>query len=97
MAVKIITGQIVCQPVVLTDESQALVLIAVKSNEKYVELHYKHRRSCLNKSLSRNYANSTLSKIATSSIGETVEVEIFDSTGEIIEFKNITRGDLMRK
>lgn len=97
MTMKVITGQIVCQPVVLTDEDQALVLIAVKSNEGYKEMHCIKHKSSLHKSLQWNYANSMFSKIATSSIGETVEVEISPSTGEIFSFKNITREDVMCK
>ena len=96
MAVKVITGQLVCQPVVLTDESQALVLIAIKSNEGYREMYRNSRKSSLIKSLSRNYANTIFSHIATSSIGETVEVK-YDSTGEILDFKNITRKNAMCK
>ena len=95
MAVKVITGQLVCQPVVLTDESQALVLIAIKSNEGYREMYRNSRKSSLNNSLSWNYVNSIFSHIATSSIGETVEVKIYDSTGEILDFKNITRKNAM--
>ena len=97
MSVKIITGQIVCQPVVLTGDDQALVLIAVKSNEEYKEMHYTKHKYSLQKSLSWNYANSMFSKIATSSIGETVEVEISHSTAEIFSFKNITREGFMCK
>ena len=97
MSVKVITGQIVCQPVVINDENEALVLVVVKSNEQYTELHYTRHRSSLHKSLSWNYANSMFSKIATSSIGETVEVEISHSTGEIFSFKNITREGVMCK
>ena len=94
MEVKVITGQLACQPVVLSNENQAIVLIAVKSDEGYIEMHRNSHASCLNKSLSWNYANTIFSHIATSSIGETVEVEISVSNGEILDFKNITRGDV---
>ncbi len=76
MELKIITGQIVCQHVVINDENEALVLVVIKSNERYTKLHYTHHRTSLHKSLSWNFAHSTFSKIATSSIGETVEVKI---------------------
>lgn len=78
-------------------DDQALVLIAVKSNEEYKEMHYTKHKYSLHKSLSWNFAHSTFSKIATSSIGETVEVEISHSTGEIFSFKNITREGVMCK
>lgn len=52
MKEKRITGQIVCQPVVMTGVDRSLVLIAIKSNEEYKELHYTHHASCLHKSLS---------------------------------------------
>ena len=97
MEVKVITGQLACQPVVLSNENQAIVLIAVKSDEGYREMHRNSRVSSLNKSLSWNYANTIFSHIATSSIGETVEVKISVSNGEILDFKNITRKNAMCK
>ena len=97
MKVKVITGQLACQPVVLSNESQALVLIVVKNNEGYREAHRNSRATCLNKSLSWNYANTIFSHIATSSIGETVEIKISDYNGEILDFKNITRQNAMCK
>ncbi len=86
METKIITGRIVSQPVVLAEDSSALVLVAVKTDDGYKELHYAEHHTAL-----RRYANSMFSKIATSAIGETVEATIYLATGRIIYFKNITR------
>ena len=97
METKILTGVVVSQPVVLSNESQALVLIAVKSDEGYREMHRNSRASCLHKSLSWNYANTIFSHIAPSSIGDTVEIKISDDNGEILDFKNITRQNSMCK
>ena len=93
MKTKRIIGQIVSRPQVLMNENYALVLFVVKSNEGYKELHYNKEIISATKTLAWNFANTKFSTIATSSIGETIEVEIYNSTGEIIIFKNVTRGD----
>ena len=86
METKIITGRIVSQPVVLAEGLTALVLVAVKTDDGYKELHYVEYGTALHR-----YANSMFSKIATSAIGETVEVTINLAEGRIIYFRNITR------
>ena len=89
-----IKGQIVSHPQVLTDETSALVLLVIKNDEGYKELHYNRGKFSSSATLALNFANSKFSKIATSSIGETIEAYICSSTGEIFRFKNVTRGDV---
>ena len=95
MEAKIITGRIVSQPVVLAEGLPslgltALVLVAVKTDDGYKELHYVEYGTALHR-----YANTMFSKIATSAIGETVEATIELATGRIIYFKNIRKGVIL--
>jgi hypothetical protein len=73
------------------DESMPVYL---KNDEGYKELHYNRGKFSSSATLALNFANSNFSKIATSSIGETIEAYICSSTGEIFRFKNVTRGDV---
>ncbi len=90
MKVKKIIGLIASQPLVVTHKDHALVILVIKSDDGYIEIHYDY--FMLATSLVGKFTNSSFSKIATSSIGDTIEAEIDPSNGNMISFENKTRG-----
>ena len=82
MKTLIISGRIASQPLTITKACYSLLLLTVRSNSCYIELHYPYNSSCLcNWS---QYANFT--KITLSSRNFIIDAPIHASKDEITGF-----------
>ena len=90
MPTKTITGKIVSQPIIQTNQYNALVVLLVETQEGSQELYYEqplHSQFAL----VEQFVNTNFSKIALSAIGDMVECKVYDNS-EILSFRNITRN-----
>ena len=92
MAIRHLIGKIVSQPVVITGDDMALVMLKIKSDDGYTEMHYQCPVGSFRNGLAGRFANSQFSAIALSAVGDVVEVEI-RGNGEVYSFHNKTQEE----
>lgn len=91
MAYMKIKGQVVSQPQVITSEDNAVVILAVKTDEVCKEYYCEHTIHSTIQGFAKKFVKSKFSMIVTSAIGDIVEIGVWSDTGEIDDFENITQ------
>ena len=92
MALIKIKGQVVSQPLVITNEQYAVVILLVKTDEGCKEIYRQHLLPSIARCFAAKFVRTWFSLIALSAIGDIIEASIWSDTGEIYDFENKTNG-----
>ncbi len=87
-----IRGQVASQPLVITNEKYALVILMVKTDKGYKEIYSQYGIPSISRCFAKKFVKTKFSSIALSAIGDSIETSIWSDTGEIYHFVNETQN-----
>ncbi len=90
-----IKGTVVSQPLTIKHNGSIIVIVLVKDNENGVCTEFYYVTPVFDYRSSKQFFNTSFSRIALSGIGDEVKIEystLPESNYEIIHFDNITQG-----